>query len=104
MLIFLHHLETSENHWFLMFSGSAKGNIDPKRVKQQKYRRERHNVMLLAWNASSSIVKQNDCKNKKTWLTQLALSKPFSLFHFTYIEDIKEFFKGLFFRSKLILQ
>ena len=24
--------------------------------------------MLLAWNASSSILKQNDCKNKATWL------------------------------------
>ena len=59
--------------------------------------------MLLAWNASSSIVKQNDCKNKTTWLTQIALSKSFSLFHTTYIEDIQEFFKGLFFRSKLVL-
>ena len=45
---FLHHLETSENHRFLMFSGRTKGNIDPKRVKQQKYRREQHNVILLA--------------------------------------------------------
>ena len=53
--------------------------------------------MLLAWNVSSSIVKQNDCKNKTTWLTQTTLSKSFSLFHTTYIEDIKEFFKGLLF-------
>ena len=59
--------------------------------------------MFLAQNATSSIVKQNDCKNKTTWLTQTALSKSFSLFHTTYIEDIKEFFKGLFFRSKLVL-
>ena len=54
--------------------------------------------MLLAWNASSLIVEQDDFKNKTTWLTQTALSKTFSLFHTTYIEDIKEFFKGLFFR------
>ena len=51
--------------------------------------------MLLAWSASSSIVKQNDCKNKTIWLTQTALSKSFSLFYNVYIEDIKEFFKGL---------
>ena len=31
--------------------------------------------MLLAWNAISSIVKQNDCKNKTTWLIQTALFK-----------------------------
>ena len=43
------------------------------------------------------MVVRNDCKNKKTWLTQAALSKPFSLFHTTYIEDIKEFVKVLFF-------
>ena len=30
------------------------------------------------------------------------MSKSFSLFHSTYIEDVKEFFKGLFFRSKKI--
>ena len=53
-----------------MFSGGTKGNIDPKWVKQQQYQRERRNVRLLAWNASSSIVKQNGCQNKKTWLTQ----------------------------------
>ena len=53
--------------------------------------------MLLDWNASSSIEKQNDCKNKITWLTQAALSKSFFLFNATYIEDSKEFFKGLFF-------
>ena len=39
-----YHLET-ENHMFL---GGAKGNIDPKWVKQQQYRREWHNLMLLA--------------------------------------------------------
>ena len=48
--------------------------------------------MLLAWNASSSISKQKDCKNKKTWLTQTALCKYFSLFHITYIEDIRIIF------------
>ena len=59
--------------------------------------------MLLAWNASSSIVKQNDCKNKTIWLTQTALSKSFSLFHTTYTEDIKWILKDCFFHSKLIL-
>ena len=49
------------------------------------------------------MVKQNDYENKTTWLTQTALSKSFSLFHATYIEDIKEFFKGLFFCLKLVL-
>ena len=43
--------------------------------------------MLSVWNASSSIVKQNDRK------TQIALSKSFSLFDTTYIEDIKNFLK-----------
>ena len=42
----LYHLET-ENHRFFMFLGGTKGNIDPKCVKQQQYRREWHNVMLL---------------------------------------------------------
>ena len=41
--------------------------------------------MLLDWKTSSSIVKQNDCKNKTTWLTQ------------TDAEDIKKIFKVLFF-------
>ena len=50
--------------------------------------------MLFVWNASSLIIKQNDCKNKTTWLTQTASSKYFSFFHITYIEGIKEFFKG----------
>ena len=63
---FLCHLETSENHRFFMLLGSTKGNIDSKWVKQQQYRRERYNLMLLALSASSSIVKQNDCKNKPT--------------------------------------
>ena len=44
---FLYHLETSENHRF-MFLGGTKGNIDLKWVKQQQYRREWHNLMLLA--------------------------------------------------------
>ena len=72
-----------------MFSGVIKGNIAQFHV--------------VSLNASSSIVKQNDCKNKTTLLTQIALSKSFSLFHTTYIEDINEFFKGLFFRLKLAL-
>ena len=45
---FLCHLETSENHRFFMFLGDAKGNIDPKWVKQQQHRREWHNLTLLA--------------------------------------------------------
>ena len=57
--------------------------------------------MMLAWNAGRSIVKQNDCKNKTTCSTKTALSKSFSLFHTSYIEDIKEFFKGLFFFQNL---
>ena len=91
------------NHTFFMFSGGIKRNIDPKWVKQLQYRREWHNLMLFTWNASSSIVKQNDCKNKTTWLTQTALPKYLYLFHATYIEDIKEFFKGFFFLSKFVL-
>ena len=50
---------------------------------------------LDIWNAGSSIVKQNDCKNKTNWLTQTALSKSFLLFCNTYVKDIKEFFKAL---------
>ena len=34
-LIFLYHLETSENHRLFMCLGGIKGNIDPKWVKQQ---------------------------------------------------------------------
>ena len=65
-------------------------------VKQLRYRRGRNNLILLAWNASSSIVKQNDCKNKTIWLTQTALSKSFCLFHTTYVEDIKGILKDFF--------
>ena len=79
-----------------MFSGSIKGNIDLKWVKQLQYQREPNNLILLAWNASTSIVKQNDCKNKTIWLTQTVLSKSFSLFHTTYIEDIKGILKDFF--------
>ena len=86
-----------------MFLGGIKGNIDAKWVKQLQYRREWHNLMLLAWNVSGSIVKQNGWKNKITWLTQTALSRSFFLFHTTYIEGIKEFFKGLFFHSRHVL-
>ena len=35
----LYHLEISENHRFFMFLGGTKGNINPKWVKQQQYRR-----------------------------------------------------------------
>ena len=45
---FLYHLETSENHRFFMLLGGTKGKIDPKWVEQQQYRREWHNLMLLA--------------------------------------------------------
>ena len=44
----LYHLETSENHRFFMFFEGTQGNIDPKLVKQQQYRREWHNLLLLA--------------------------------------------------------
>ena len=91
MLIFYtpwKHQKTAD----FLFPWGTKGNIDPKWVKQQEFRRERHNMMFLAWNASSSIVKQNDCKNETTCLTQTTLSKSFSLSHTTYFEDIKEFF------------
>ena len=43
-----YHLETSENHRLFMFLGGPKGNTDPKWAKQQQYRREWHNLMLLA--------------------------------------------------------
>ena len=55
------------------------------------------------WNAISLIEKQDDFKNKTTWLTQTALSKSCFLFRTTYIEDIKEIFKELLLRSKLAL-
>ena len=45
---FLYHLETSEKHRFFMFLGGTKGNIYLKWLKQQQYRREWHNLMLLA--------------------------------------------------------
>ena len=45
---FLYHLGTSENHKFFMFLGGTKGNINPEWVKQQQYRREWYNLMLLA--------------------------------------------------------
>ena len=79
-----------------MFSGGTKGNINPKWVRQQQYWRERHNLMLVTWNTSSSILKQNDYKNKTTWLNQTTLSESFSLFHATYTEDVKEFFRIIF--------
>ena len=44
----LYPLETSENHRLFMFPGDTKRNIDPEWLKQQQYRRERHNFMLLA--------------------------------------------------------
>ena len=55
--------------------------------------------MLSARNASSSILKQNDCKNKATWLNQAALSKSISLCHTVYIE--KNFLKDYFFVQNL---
>ena len=45
--------------------------------------------MLLAWSASSSVVNKTIVR-----LTQRSLSKPFSLFHNTYIDDIKGFFQN----------
>ena len=89
MLIFYNPSKHKKATYFECFRGGTKGNINPKWVKQQQYLQERHNLMLLTWNASSSFVKQNDCKNKTTWLNHTALSKSFSLFHTTYIEDIK---------------
>ena len=80
-----------------LFLGGTKGNSDPKWVKQQQYWRERYNLILLTWNVSSSIVKQSDCKNITTRLTQTALCKFFSLFHTTYIEDVKKILEELFF-------
>ena len=65
MLIFK-PLETSDNHKLSVFSGSMKGNIDPKRVEQLQYQRKRHNLMLLACNVSSSIPKKNYLNNKTT--------------------------------------
>ena len=96
---FSYPLETSENQWFLMFWGDTKGNVDPKWVKQQQIRREQHNLMWLAWNSSSSTGKQNIVKIKL--LDQNKQLCLISLFDTTYIEEI--FFKGLFFRSKLVL-
>ena len=44
----IYHLETSENYRPFMFLEGTKGNIDPKLVKLQQYRREWHNLVLLA--------------------------------------------------------
>ena len=33
---------------YIMYLRGTNGNIDPKWVKQQQYRREWHNLMLLA--------------------------------------------------------
>ena len=88
MLIF-HTPWKHQKRRFSMFPGCVKGNIDPKCVTQLQYRRERHILMLLAWNASSSIVEQNDCKSKTTWLTKTFLSKSCSSFHITYTKDIE---------------
>ena len=48
--------------------------------------------MLLAWKASSSIVKQTDCKNKTTWLTQTA---------FFTLKTLNNFLKDNFFAQNL---
>ena len=55
--------------------------------------------MLLTWNGSEN----NGCENKTLWLIKTGMSKSFFLFHITYIGDIKGFFKGLSFRSTLVL-
>ena len=47
-LNFLYHLETSESHKFFMFLGDTKGNIYPKWLKQQQFRREWHHFIFLA--------------------------------------------------------
>ena len=44
----VYHLKTSENLRFFMFFEGTRGNTDPKLVKQQQYRREWHNLVLLA--------------------------------------------------------
>ena len=51
-------VENIELEIFQWFYGLQEGNLDPKWVKQLQYRRDWYNLMLLAWNASSSIVKQ----------------------------------------------
>ena len=72
-----------------MFSGGIKWNIEPKWVKEQQYRQERHNFMLLA---CSSVVKQNDCKNKTT------LSKYFFFYFMPLtLKTSKNFSKDYFF-------
>ena len=78
----------------------------PWKHQETKKRREWHSLMLLAWHASSSIVKQNGCKNKTTWLTQTALCESFFLFHTTYIipltlKTLKNFLKDYFFIQNL---
>ena len=57
--------------------------------------------MFLTRNTSNSIVEQNGCKNKTTWLTQKASSKYFFSLHIAYIEDIKGFLKDFFFVQNL---
>ena len=89
MLTFISLESLKKPQIFFIFSGGIKENIAQFHV--------------ASLNAISSIVKRNDCKNKTTWLTQITFSKSFSLFHNTYIEDINEFFKGLFFRLTLAL-
>ena len=81
-----------------MFSGIIKANIDLKWVKQLQYWRERNKSILLVRNASSSIVKQNYCKNRTTSLTQTTFSKYFSLFTF---KTLNNFLKDYFFVQNL---
>ena len=101
MLIFLYPLETSENYRLLMFPGGTKANTEPKWVKRQQYLQESHNLMFLAWNASISIVKHNDCKNKTTWLNQTAFYK-FSLYLIQLtLKTLNKFLKNYFFIWKL---
>ena len=58
--------------------------------------------MFFAWNASGSIVKQNDCENKTPWLTQTALSKSFSLYLIPLtLKTLKNFLKDYFFVQNL---
>ena len=86
-----------------------KGNTD-EMGSTTWHRPEQHSLMLLVWNASSSMIKQNRCKNKIIWLTQTVLFKSFYLFHINYIEDIKEYFflQNLFyikrFRWKIVFK
>ena len=67
MLIFYTLWKHQKTTDFWCFQGAQRRILIRNGLNNNNWR-ERHNLMLLAWNAISSIVKQNNCKNKATRL------------------------------------